>query len=80
MNPDIALVTGMFLAVLSIPSFIGALVELRAPIVAACVLAAGGALVFYAYGAKPEGYQLEDIPIVIFTVIAVLRDALFELG
>ena len=47
MDPDLAMVIGMILAVFSVPSIISAFSEGRAPRVAAFTIIAGGALMVF---------------------------------
>lgn len=72
MDNDIALVTGLGLAVLSLPSIIAAWSDGRAPRVGAFVLVAGGGLVLWAMSRKAGGYRLAEIPEVFYAVIARL--------
>ncbi|MBV7394340.1 hypothetical protein [Mameliella sediminis] len=69
MEPDVMLVTGMGLLVLSLPSIVSAWADNRAPRVGALVLLAGGGLVVWAFREKPGGYRPADIPDVIYSVI-----------
>ena len=77
MDPDIALVTGFGLAILALPSAIAALAESRAPRLSAVLLVGAGALVIHALRTREGGYTLEEIPILIYTMIATARDAMF---
>jgi hypothetical protein len=70
MDPDLAFIIGLVLAVFSIPSILSAITEGRAPRVAAFALIAGGALVVWAIGEKPGGYSINDIPRTFVNVIA----------
>lgn len=70
MDPDTTLVVGMVLAVLSIPAIVSALSEAKAPRIAAIVLIIAGGLMVYAINSKDGGYRIEDVPRVVFTVIA----------
>lgn len=69
MEPDIALITGAGLAVLSLPSIIAAWAEGRAPRVGALVLLTGGGLILWAMARKPGGYALLDLPDIFYGVI-----------
>ena len=70
MDPDLAMVIGMILAVFSVPSIISAFSEGRAPRVAAFTIIAGGALMVWAMQEKPGGYKLEELPDTMVKVIA----------
>ena len=70
MDPDLSLVIGLVLIVLSIPSIMAAFSEGHAPRVASIVVIAGGALVVWAMTAKPGGYSIMDIPDVFLRVVA----------
>lgn len=72
MDNDVALVTGLGLMVLSLPSIIAAWSDGRAPRVGAVVLLAGGGLVLWAASRKPGGYRPTEIPEVLYGVIARL--------
>ena len=70
MDPDLAFVIGFVLLVFSIPSIVSAITEARAPRVAAFTIISGGALLVWAIGAKPGGYDINEIPNVFVQVIA----------
>lgn len=72
MNTDIALVVGLVLLVLSIPSIFSAFSEGRAPRVAAIVMVIGGGLLVWAFNQTPGGFALEDIPNAIVRVVAMV--------
>ncbi|MBN7786802.1 hypothetical protein JYP51_17880 [Ponticoccus gilvus] len=72
MDNDVALVTGLGLMVLALPSIIAAWSDGRAPRVGAVVLLAGGGLVLWAASRKPGGYRPAEIPEVLYGVIARL--------
>lgn len=75
MDPDTALILGMGLMVLSIPSLIAAWSDGRAPRVAAIVLLAGAGIGYYALRQKEGGYTWSDIPNVLYTFIAQVMNA-----
>lgn len=77
MDPDMALLAGMGLLILSLPSAIAALAESRAPRVAAVTMVTGGALIVHAVRSRPGGYTWEEIPIVIYSMVAAVRDTIF---
>ena len=70
MDPDLAFIIGIILAVFSIPSIMSAITEGRAPRVAAFAIIAGGALMVWSINAKPGGYPIEDIPDTFVRVVA----------
>ena len=61
-DPDLFLVLGLVLMLVSVPSVIGAISDRRTPRAAAVVLIAGGILVVLAVQAKPSGYTFSDVP------------------
>jgi hypothetical protein len=69
MDPDLALILGIVLVVLSIPSIVAALTDGHAPRVAAITVIAGGALVVWAITSKPGGYTIRDVPDTFITVV-----------
>ncbi len=70
MDPDIALVVGVVLAVFSVPSILSAISEGRAPRVAAFTIISAGALILWAISAHPGGYSLHDVPGAFVRVVA----------
>ena len=70
MEPDIALVLGIVIGALSIPSILSALSDSRAPRASAVTILIAGGLVLYAMQTKPGGYELDQIPDVVVNVIA----------
>lgn len=72
MQPDMMLVIGMGLMVLSLPAIISAWAENRAPRVGALVLLGGGGLVVWALREKDGGYTWADLPDVLYGVIGQL--------
>jgi len=69
MDPDLALILGLVLGVLSIPSMVAAFSEGHAPRVAAFTLLAGGLMVIWALSTKPGGYSIRDVPDTFMTVV-----------
>lgn len=69
MDPDLFLVIGLALAVLTIPSLLSAFSESRAPRAASIVVLVAGVLIVVALTNKPGGYTIGEIPDVIFRVI-----------
>ncbi|MCZ4256342.1 hypothetical protein O4H53_12395 [Sulfitobacter sp. G21635-S1] len=70
MDPDLALVLGIVIGALSIPSILSALSDRRAPRASALTILIAGALVLYAAQNKPQGYALEEVPDVFVDVVA----------
>ncbi|WP_305969138.1 MULTISPECIES: hypothetical protein [unclassified Mameliella] len=69
MHPDMMLVTGMLLVVLSLPAIFAAWADNRAPRVGALVLFGGAGLVFWAFREREGGYRLQDVPDAVYGVI-----------
>lgn len=69
MDPDLYLVIGIVVGVLSIPSLLTAFVESRAPRVGSIMALAAGLLVVIAVQNKPSGYTMTEIPEVFWHVI-----------
>jgi hypothetical protein len=70
MDTDIALVLGLVIAALSIPSILSALADKRAPRASAITILIAGGLILFAVQGKPGGYQLSQMPDVVMTVVA----------
>jgi hypothetical protein len=68
-DPDLSLVVGLFLAVLTIPSLISAYIEGRPPRAGSVFVLIAGGLIVYALSQQPGGYTIAEIPDVIFRVI-----------
>lgn len=62
MDAELALVLGIALAVVSIPSIVSALVDGRAPRAGALVILIAGGLVLYGLSNHPSGIQLSELP------------------
>ncbi|MBM1633286.1 hypothetical protein JQV27_08085 [Sulfitobacter mediterraneus] len=62
MEPDLALVLGVIIAGLSIPSVLSAMSDRRAPRASALTILIGGALILFAVQSQPGGYSLGDVP------------------
>lgn len=62
MDPDVALVIGLVLAVFSIAGMVSAFSNGQAPRASAITVLIAGGLVLLAINAKPSGYTLQDIP------------------
>jgi hypothetical protein len=70
MNPDLILVIGIVLGVLSVPAVLSAFSDGRTPRVAALTVIASGALIIWAIHSKPGGYTLREIPEAFVRVVA----------
>lgn len=69
-DPDIILVAGLILAVLSVPSILSAYADNFSPRTGTVILVIAGGLIVYAMQSHPEGYTLEDIPNAVIRVAA----------
>ncbi len=69
MTPDLILVLGIVLGILSVPAIVSAISDRRPPRVAAIVLLVAGCLVVWAIQEKPGGYSLRDVPNAFVQVI-----------
>ena len=70
MDSDLALVIGLVLAALSVPSILSALSDSRAPRASAVTVLIAGGLVLYAMQTHPGGYSLGEVPDVFVSVLA----------
>ncbi len=70
MDPDLALVIGIVLGVLSVPSILSALSDRRAPRASAITILIAGGLIILAIQGKPGGVTLEKIPDIFLSVVA----------
>lgn len=70
MDPDVALVVGTFLAVVSIPSLISALADRRLPWAGLFSLIAGAAMIFWIYRDDIFAFLPQHIPEAFVRVIA----------
>lgn len=62
MNPDLVLVIGIVLGVLSVPAVLSAFSDGRTPRAATLTVIASGVLIIWAIQSKPGGYTLREIP------------------
>ena len=62
MDTDLMLVTGIILAVMSIPAMLSAFTEGRAPRLAAIVVLIAGVLIFMAVNEQSSGYSFPELP------------------
>lgn len=69
MEPDLAMVLGIVLGGLSIPSILSAVSEGRSPRGASVVILLALGLIVYAATTKAGGYQLNELPDVFIRVI-----------
>ncbi|MCD9148075.1 hypothetical protein [Pseudophaeobacter flagellatus] len=69
MDSDLALVLGIFLAALSVPSILAGLSENRPPRSSGLLLLVGVGCMAFAILSHPGGYRLEQIPDVFFSVL-----------
>lgn len=72
MQSDIMLVVGIILAVMSLPSMIGAITDGEAPRAGAIVAMIATGLITFAIISKPSGYAIAEIPDVFLRVIGRL--------
>ena len=70
MDPDLALVLGVILGALSVPSILSALSDKRAPRASALTVLIAGGLILYAANQLPGGIALEQIPDKFVSVLA----------
>jgi hypothetical protein len=69
MDPDLFLVIGLVVGLLSVPSMLSAMSESRAPRIGTILVLISGVLVVVAVQNKVGGYTIADIPQVFFSVI-----------
>ncbi|WP_323768893.1 hypothetical protein [Marinovum sp.] len=69
MDSDLALIVGIALLILAIPSFLSAFSEGRTPRVAALVVVLAGGLMVFAFASRPGGYRLDEVPEVFYAVV-----------
>lgn len=72
MDTDLALVLGIIIAALSIPSILSAVSDRRAPRASAITILIAGGLIVFAVSGKPGGYALQEIPEIFMRVIGRL--------
>lgn len=72
MDPDLGLIIGLVLMVISVPSILSAIADGQAPRFAAFIIIAGCGLVVWSISQKPGGYSINEIPDVFLRVIAPL--------
>ncbi len=69
MDPDLFLVIGLIIGVLTIPSLLSAFSENRTPRAAAIMVLIAGVLLVLAFQNKAGGYTIAEIPQLFFKVI-----------
>jgi hypothetical protein len=70
MDTDLALIIGLVLGALSVPSILSAFSDKRAPRASALTILIAGGLILYAMQMKPGGYQISDVPDVFVSIVA----------
>lgn len=70
MDTDLALVLGIVLAALSIPSILSAISDRRAPRASAITVLIAGGLIVFAMQGKPGGYSLAEMPDLVMNLIS----------
>ena len=70
MDPDLILVIGMVIGVLSIPSLLGAYSESRTPRAGAIMVMIAAGVISVAIMQNPGGYTFGELPDVFFNVVA----------
>ena len=70
MDPDILLIAGIVLAILSVPAMLSAFSEARAPRVATFTVVVAGCMIVYAVQTQPGGYTFKEVPEVFVRVVA----------
>ncbi|KAE9632514.1 hypothetical protein FEE96_01680 [Parasedimentitalea maritima] len=69
MDTDLALILGLVIGGLSIPSIMSAISDRRSPRASALTILIACGLLYYATATKPGGYQIDQIPNVFFSVL-----------
>ena len=70
MDADLAMVVGIVLAVLSIPSILSAVTDRRSPRASAITILIAGGLIVFALRENPRRYSFENLPEVFVSVAA----------
>ncbi|KZY51923.1 hypothetical protein HKX23_09895 [Sulfitobacter sp. KE29] len=70
MDSDLAMVVGIVLAVLSIPSILSAVTDRRSPRASAITILIAGGLIVFALRENPGRYSFENLPEVFVSVAA----------
>lgn len=69
MDPDLFMVIGVTIAILTIPSLLSAFIEGRTPRAGAIMILIAGTLIVLALKDHPRGYELGDVPGAFYRVI-----------
>jgi len=69
-DSDLAMVVGIVLAVLSIPSILSAVTDRRSPRASAITILIAGGLIVFALRENPGRYSFENLPEVFVSVAA----------
>ncbi|MDF1727344.1 MAG: hypothetical protein P1U53_06310 [Sulfitobacter sp.] len=69
MDPDLALILGIIVVILAVPSILSAISDRRAPTAPAVIVLIGGGLILFALQTAPGGYSLDQVPDVFARVI-----------
>ncbi|MGY3438813.1 MULTISPECIES: hypothetical protein [unclassified Marinovum] len=70
MDSDLALVIGVIVSVLALPSIVSAISDGRAPRAAAIAVLIGGGLVVFAVSSRAGGYTVDELPEVFYRVVS----------
>jgi hypothetical protein len=70
MDTDLALILGLVVAGLAVPSVMSALSDRRAPRASMVTILIAGAMILYAVTSKPGGYEISLVPDVFFSVLS----------
>ena len=70
MDPDLLMVVGVTVGVLTVPSLFSAYMDGRAPRAGAIMALIAGVLIAVAVSQRPGGYAIADIPDAFFRVFA----------
>jgi hypothetical protein len=70
LDPDLFLVIGIVIAVLTIPSLLSAYIEGRTPRAGALLVLISGTLIVLAMNEHPRGYSFKEIPQAFYRVAA----------
>ncbi|ASM74275.1 MULTISPECIES: hypothetical protein [Roseobacteraceae] len=70
LDSDLALVLGVVIGLLSIPSILSAMTDGRAPRASAVTILIAGLLIIFAIQTHPGGYSIGDVPNAFVVVVA----------
>ncbi|MDA5092666.1 hypothetical protein O2N63_01000 [Aliiroseovarius sp. KMU-50] len=74
MTHDLSLVAGVVILILSIPAFLNAMIDRRAPKVMAISFLVGSGLIIFAIGGNPKGYSINELPNVFVRVVGAFMN------